>query len=289
MEAKLRAIRPELTQACVGLAALLFAATSAGAQERNRQPLREASGRLRAIVMEMDTGVPLAGVAIRLIAQDRPEVARLTDDRGRAFFTELVPGRYGIVIDRLGYGEARTSLNVPASSLVAVTVELAPEVLELEPIIVTTTRRGADRGGFEERRRLGLGHFITRADLAADPRQVSSLLRTIPGVQVTPVTGLTGGGRLSMRGGCRPDLVLDGVPLRASASLPIDDYLSAQEIEAIEVYRGVETPIRFGSSPCGAVVVWTRVGEPVPGRGSFWKRFLVAASGLTTIAFLLNR
>ena len=82
--------------------------------------------------MEMDTGVPLAGVAIRLIAQDRPEVARLTDDRGRAFFTELVPGRYGIVIDRLGYGEARTSLNVPASSLVAVTVELAPEVLELE-------------------------------------------------------------------------------------------------------------------------------------------------------------
>ena len=79
---------------------------------------------------------------IRRIAQDRPEVALLTDDRGRASFTDLVPGRYVIVIDRLGYGEARTSLTVSASSLTAVTVELAPEVLKLEPIIVTTTQRG---------------------------------------------------------------------------------------------------------------------------------------------------
>ena len=238
--------------------------------------------------MEIGTEAPLAGAAIRLIAQDRPEVARLTDDRGRASFTDLVPGRYVIVIDRLGYGEARASLTVPASSLTAVTVELAPEVLELEPIIVTTTRRGADRGGFAERQRLGFGRFITRADLETNPRQVSSLLGMIPGVQVTPATGLTGGGRLSMRGGCRPDLVLDGVPLRPLASLSIDDYLTAQEVEAIEVYRGVETPFRFGSSPCGVVVVWTRVPEPVPDRGPFWKKLLVAVGGLMTIAFLLN-
>ena len=91
-----------------------------------------------------------------------------------------------------------------------------------------------------------------------------------------------------MRGGCRPDLVLDGVPLRPLASLAIDDYLTSQEVEAIEVYRGVETPFRFGSSPCGAVVVWTRVPEPVPDRGPFWKKLMVAAGGLMTFAFLLN-
>jgi hypothetical protein len=269
------------------VAALLFAPISTGAQEKDRSSQRETSGRLRAVVVEMRTEVPLAGTAIRLIAQDRSEVARLTDDRGHASFTELVPGRYVIVIERLGYGEARASLNLPVSSLTTVTAELVPEVLELEPIIVSTTRRGADMGGFEERRRLGFGYFITKADLETNPSHVSSLLRTIPGVQVTPGTGLTGGGHLSMRGGCRPDLVLDGMPLGPVEGLAIDDYMTPNEIEAIEVYHGIETPIRFGNNPCGAVVIWTRVPEPVRGSGSFWKKFLVAGVFMT-IALLLT-
>lgn len=269
------------------VAALLLAPMSTGAQEKDRSSQRETSGRLRAVVVEMRTEVPLAGTAIRLIAQDRSEVARLTDDRGHASFTELVPGRYVIVIERLGYGEARASLNLPASSLTTVTAELVPEVLELEPIIVSTTRRGADMGGFEERRRLGFGYFITKADLETNPSHVSSLLRTIPGVQVTPGTGLTGGGHLSMRGGCRPNLMLDGMPLGPVEGLAIDDYMTPNEIEAIEVYHGIEAPIRFGNSPCGAVVIWTRVPEPVRGGGSFWKKFLVAG-GFMVIALLLT-
>lgn len=260
---------------------------SAGAQEQDRSSQSETSGRLRAVVVEMGTEVPLAGAAIRLIAQDRSEVARLTDDRGHASFTELVPGRYVIVIERLGYGEARASLNLRVSSLTTVTAELVPEVLQLEPIIVSTTRRGADMGGFYERRRLGFGYFITMADLETKPSHVSSLFRTIPGVQVTSGTRLPGGGHLSMRGGCRPDLVLDGMPLRPVEGLAIDDYMTPNEIEAIEVYHGIETPIRFGNSSCGAVVVWTRVPEPVRGGGSFWKRFLVAG-GFMTIVLLFT-
>ena len=91
-----------------------------------------------------------------------------------------------------------------------------------------------------------------------------------------------------MRGGCRPDLVLDRVPLRRLAILTIDHYLTSQDVEAIEVYRGVETPFRFGSSPCSAVVSWTRVPEPVPDSGPFWKKFMVASGGLMAVTFLLN-
>ena len=91
-----------------------------------------------------------------------------------------------------------------------------------------------------------------------------------------------------MRGGCRPDLLLDGVAIRPSAGLTLDDYLSSNEVEAIEVYRGVETPLRFGSNSCGAIVVWTRVPETISDSRPFWKRFLVAAGGLLTIALLLN-
>ena len=268
------------------MAALLLAPMSVGAQERDRSSQRESAARLRAVVVEIGSEVPLAGAAIRLIAQDRPEVARLTDELGRASFTDLARRRYVIVIERLGYGEARESLNVQAGSRTAVIVELAPEALALAPIVVTTTRRGADMGGFEERRRIGLGHFITRADLEAEPTYVSSLLRTIPGVQVAP-SRLTGGGDLSIRGGCRPDLVLDGILLRWVGGLSIDDHVTPTEVEAIEVYRGVETPLRFGNSPCGAVVVWTRVPELVLNGGSFWKKLLVAG-GLMGVALLLT-
>ena len=90
-----------------------------------------------------------------------------------------------------------------------------------------------------------------------------------------------------MRGGCRPDLVLDGMPLGPVEGLAIDDYMTPNEIEAIEVYHGIEAPIRFGNSPCGAVVIWTRVPEPVRGGGSFWKKFLVAG-GFMVIALLLT-
>ena len=284
-----RSPEAQLSPTRILTATLLLAASAAAAQEQELSPQSRTSGRLRAIVTEIGTEAPLAGVAIRLTAGERPEVARLTDERGRAFFSDLPAGRYLIAIEQFGYGEARSSLDVRSGALTAVTVGLAPEVLELEPIVVSTTRRGADMGGFEQRRRMGFGHFVTRADLDSDNGRVSSLLRTIPGVQVTPATGAAGGGFLSMRGGCLPALVLDGVPLRRTTSLSIDEYLTPNEVEAIEVYRGVETPIRFANNSCGAVVVWTRVPEPSPpGQRSFWKRFLVAAGGLMTVALLLN-
>ena len=265
------------------VATLLLAPMVALAQEPTRSSQRETPGRLLALVTEIDTEVPLAGATIRLVTPNRPEVGRLTDDSGHASFTDLVPGPYVIEIERLGYREARGSLNLRAGALTTVTAEMVPEVLELEPIVVTTTRRGADMGGFEQRRRRSIGYFITRADFETNPTsRVTDVLRSVPGVRVAP------GGGLELRGNCRPDVVVDGVQLRPFGGLTIDEFMMSHEVEAIEVYHGLATPVRFGSNPCGAVVVWTLVPEPSPGDGSFWKR-LAIAGGFMAIARLLTR
>jgi len=60
------------------------------------------------------------------------------------------------------------------------------------------------------------------------------------------------------------------------------------DIEAVEIYHGVSLPVQFGSNSCGAIVVWTRRGEPVEGGGSFWKRFGIGAA-FALLAFLATR
>jgi hypothetical protein len=58
----------------------------------------------------------------------------------------------------------------------------------------------------------------------------------------------------------------------------MDDILPVMDLEAVEVYHGVNVPVQFGSNSCGAIVVWTRRGEPGPPGGSFWRRVAIAAT-----------
>jgi len=264
---------------------LLFPAPALG---QERPSSRDAPAQVRVFVAEIDSEAPLVGTAVRLVPRSGPEVARTTDRSGHASFAGLEPGSYGIVVERLGYGVARDSLHLPAGSRTLVTVELAAQALALDPIVVSTTRRGADMGGFEQRRRTGLGHFITRTEVEErHPVHVSDLLSPLAGVQVTPAPARFGS-EVRMRGGCLPDLVIDGVLMRPFAGLGIDDYVSPGDVEAVEVYSGPQAPLQLSSSPCGAVVVWTRTGEPTRGGGSTWKRAL-AAGGLAVLFFVILR
>jgi len=264
---------------------LLFPASAVG-QEGSGS--RETPAHVRVFVGEFDSATPLVGTAVRLVPRVGRAVARTTDRSGHATFAGLAPGSYGIVIERLGYGVARDSLDLRAGSRTLVTVELAAEALALEPIVVSTTRRAADMGGFEQRRHTGLGHFITRSELEErHPIHVSDLLSPLAGVRVTPAPTRFGS-EVRMRGGCLPDLVIDGVLMRPFAGLGIDDYVAPGDVEAVEVYRGPQAPLQLSNSPCGAVVVWTRIGEPTRGGGATWKRAL-AAGGLAALFFVILR
>lgn len=271
----------------VGLALVLRPLPSLGQTESPQEPA--SGGRLLGVVHELGTDRPLLGAMVHLTLPDgAPAGSREVNEEGRFLFTDLAPGRYRIEILTLGYRTARDSLDLPAGSLTVVEAELAPSALELEPIVVTTTRRGRlDTGGFEQRRRMGFGSFLSGAEVRRSAGRASDLFRGFAGVRVVPLPNRSGG-ELRMRGGCRPDLVIDGMLLRPVGGLSIDDYVVPADVEAIEAYRGAQAPAEYSDNPCGAVLVWTRVAEPTLEKRSLWKRLLVAG-GLALGSFLLMR
>jgi hypothetical protein len=113
--------------------------------------------------------------------------------------------------------------------------------------------------GFDQRRKLGFGHFITRADIEkARPLRFTDLVRSTPGLKVVP-------GRhnesliVSTReygNSCVSDIYINGT--RLTDPTGIDIMVDPNEVAAIEVYAGSsDTPPQFGRGKCGSVVIWT--------------------------------
>lgn len=209
--------------------------------------------------------------------------------RSGRFRSDPIPAAtYELRVEALGFPTLQQEIEFTGGGEIDLRIELAPEAVELEPLVVTARRQTRlERNGFYDRRRLGMGHTRTREDIdALNPFRFSDIFRTIPGVQVVPVRGGTGSA-LRMRGRCRPDLVVDGVTL--SGVYSIDDVVSAHDVEAVEVHSIGSVPLELArSSSCGAVLVWTRDGSGVDGRPITWRRVLVAA-GFVAGVLLLTR
>lgn len=154
---------------------------------------------------------------------------------------------------------------------------LADIVVPAAPVLLPPLRveaRSSDppakiRGFDRRRRRHPAGVFVGRAEIERrDPRRVSDLLRGVAGI--TPGRPPAGVGRPRVRmdrtpvvpgrRSCRVRFFVDGMPVPKRGGFRIDD-LQPDDVEAIEVYRGVaEVPPRFQrrEDSCGTVVIWTR-------------------------------
>ena len=196
-------------------------------------------------------------------------------------------GGYRLRITRLGYRAIDDTIRIVRDGETWVTVSMVPEAVDLEPLVVTAVRRTPPfMRDFERRRKMGIGRFITREEIEeASPFVTSDLFRTMPGVRVVP-GGATGGPGLVLRGRCRPQLYIDGIP--AWREVSIDLALQPHDIEAIEVYSAGGTPVRYARNACGVILVWTRTPQAVDGDGSFWKR-LVVVGGLLLGGLILSR
>ena len=165
-------------------------------------------------------------------------------------------------------------------------LELMPIALRMPEVVVegnrTTYHFGRMRG-FIRRSRTGLGHYITREDIEKrQPLIVSELLGHVPGIAVSPTAG---GNRVeilrrtTLQGGCKPEIVVDGIRLNIvtgqkmkfgdadgqgfiqGRDIEIDDLVSPDEVEGIEVYTGpATTPAELSmvDTDCGVIVIWTR-------------------------------
>lgn len=244
---------------------------------------------VRGRIVDLTTQRAVPNVSVRLVdlaMNGRVAWEGVSDSAGVFEGRRLPPSLYGVEAEALGYSELFHAVDISGYGVADLGIELSPDALELEPLVVVTRQRTRlELAGFFRRRDRGFGHSLTREEIEArQPTFVSDLVRTMPGVTVAPGV-LGGGGILRMRGGCVPDVILDGTRLNQPVAL--DDILNVQDLEGIEVYSGSISPVEYSHSSCGTVLAWTRD----PGRNSgspwSWKR-AGAAAGFLLLGFLLT-
>ena len=156
-----------------------------------------------------------------------------------------------------------------------VEVRLDPDAILLAPLEVIAWSERPMNGlheGFKRRVRNGFGTFITRDQVERrNPVLVTDLLRDVPGLQVSAsASGLRPAVRIGRSAGynCATQIFVDGFLMNRRMGFQpddfrIDDAVSPQSIEGIEIYRGLSTvPAEFlnPDADCGVIAIWTRRG-----------------------------
>lgn len=279
---------------------LLFA-VPLGAQERGERQGAVANAHIVGTVIDHESGTPLGAVRVVLGDIEGEETwSGVTDVQGRFRITLIPPGNYEISFSRLAYRTVTESVPVQPEGEVNMRVELIPEAVELEPVVVTTSRRSAlQRVGFYDRQRAFRGEFFLREDIEdQNAVTVPELIRMNPAFHVTGTTPETVR-IVSLRGGlnllpgqdpCPPAVFLDGMLLE------FDPWTIArpENLAAMEVYSGLMTPAQFYTrGGCGAIVMWTsqeneRLGEVEEGGRDRHYLFATIAGVLATLHVLIR-
>lgn len=224
------------------------------------------TGELRGVVLSSEGELPVPGAEI-LVA---PGLRAVTDSAGRFRLPGLPPGRLRFDL-RLPDLPARTlEVEIEDASVTSVVLRVSTRIIPapaLDVVVRSATTRKGKLAGFYRRRARGIGAFIDRTEIERrDPREVSDLLRSVPGVDVARGPGSTGriemtrSSALLAHRDCRVVYFVDGLRIPPENAFRLDE-LSPRDLEAIEVYRGVsEVPAIFlrTGEECGVVAVWTR-------------------------------
>ncbi len=227
------------------------------------------------VVVADTTNQPLSGAEVAL-----PELGMtaITNDRGVFRLTDIPSGEQVVQVRRVGYAPLDQRVQFGPNETVSKRLLLERVVL-LDS--VRTTASESEIPDFEEHKRLGLGHFLTRVEL--EQRAASHLgevLEVFPSIQIyrppmhptrayaarsRGVTSILGTG--AQQGGvCLASVYVDGHAMYGKiggdSEEPFDlNSLSPDQIEAIEYYAGPsETPAKYSglNSTCGVLVIWLR-------------------------------
>jgi hypothetical protein len=234
--------------------------------------------RLEGRAVDDATNSPIAGARIEIFDFTWQKLGqRVTDAQGLFSYTLRRPGSYHIRVGRTGYATTTPRLVTGAHSYINVEVRLKSDAVLMAPL--TVVARSASIAtpvldNFHERMRLGLGTYITREDVQRiRPVAVSDLVARIPGFFFSSAANGTSRNIYSGRSagtspGCPAQIWVDGFLMnpRSTTSneimgMTLDEAVHPDDIEGIEIYRGLATvPAEFMSldARCAVIAVWTR-------------------------------
>lgn len=212
-----------------------------------------------------------------------------------SFLLEL-PGGGVVVIGarKVGFEPEFRRILIANDDTLTVTFSMRATGQVLAPLVVEAPAAApisAKMREFDERRRAGLGRFLTREMLAKrEHSALTDVLRMTAGLQFVRRPAECGGGFAitSGRGGvskrlewmrcrtppqipfnvaCYLAIYLDGTRIWYPGDVEppnVDNLISVVGLEGVEIYRGpAETPIRYQGTgaACGVLLLWTRTDE----------------------------
>jgi hypothetical protein len=214
--------------------------------------------RLSGTVMTADGDRPLSGALVRIA--DGPQVR--TDDRGAWTIANAPGGTRMLEVRAIGYFPENRPVDViPGAPPLRIPLVTFKAMLDT---VRVTVSRAQDRseGGFDRRRRSGMGRYLTAEDIERRGSfWLSDVFRTMPGVR------LDGGGfnrqilvRSDFGGNCAPDVYIDGLYMWRLSAFEIDGLVTPQQVRGIEIYSGAVTPMEYQRTlpACGAILIWTK-------------------------------
>jgi protocatechuate 3,4-dioxygenase beta subunit len=243
----------------------------------------------RVLVDSLNT--PIEGAEIYFPELSKAERSLAT---GEFQVSDIPAGPQHVVIRRIGYGGVDTTLTFEANTALDRQIFLSPATV-LDSVIVSDKMTDRALADFEFNRRLGIGHFLDRAELEKlrDVR-LSRVVAQWPGIRMLFGTGgrawITGTrkapppcppvsaacfesagwywpepseAQLGVKAACYAQVYVDGVLMNhGHPTRPYEvNELYTEQIEALEWYAGPsETPGQYANlnSDCGVLVVHTR-------------------------------
>ena len=217
-------------------------------------------------VLERGTDRPVASAIVELRSGSEVRAQARTFDDGR--FVLVVPGAgtYRVAAARMGYESLLTEdIRIERLDSVALVFRMTSDAVMLDPVRASSRPRNPPArliGFYDRSARRRQGHFVTRNTIdQARASRTSDLLRRVPGLAFRQTR--KGGFAIRGRGGCEPQVYLDGMDVAMfGTATSVDDLVRPEDLEGIEVYGASSIPVEFIRNhpgvQCGAVMLWTR-------------------------------
>ena len=217
------------------------AAATATANTHGARPGRAV---LSGQVVRTDGAGPFPGALVTIAGTGDTTV---TDDSGKFVLRGLPSGTRTLKVRAVGWEPQTMPVELTRQTVRHVTVPLITKTAVLQAVIVTATlNAGLHRVGFDERKRRGVGHFLSPDDIE---RRVAmefvDLMSQMPGVLRRAGPG--GEDFLSATrgpGGC-VSYVIDGMPYQETTPGDINIVVPVTQIGAVEVYQPSEQPAQW--------------------------------------------
>lgn len=204
-------------------------------------------------------GNPVSGARVRLLGAGRETV---TGEGGTFRLDSLPIGSWTVEARAIGLSPARAVVLLRPGASGSVTVRFRRATPTLDRVVVFgRRRRWHDQlmDDFVRRKERGSGYFMTAEEVEREHAvTLTQLFARAPNLRILP--GRNGSMVLRGRGGCRPDVYVNGT--RAGAgSEELDLLVPPEEVLALEVHdalSGSPPPFAMGSRACVVVGVWTK-------------------------------